>query len=45
VDVKIVVPTKQIESIPLIIPALAGVVTVIVLVAIAFGHPPEPIIV
>jgi len=42
VDMYVVVPPKQIESVPLKVPALGGAVTVTIRVAVAAGHPPVP---
>jgi hypothetical protein len=40
VDAKVVVPATQIACVPLMVPALAGAVTVTVLVVVAGAHPP-----
>ena len=37
------VPLEQIASVPLKVPAFGAVVTVTVLVAVAFEHPPVPV--
>ena len=44
-DVNVVVPLEHIACVPLMVPALRGAVTVTVRVAVAFVHPPEPVIV
>ena len=41
----VVAPFEQIASVPLNVPAFGAVVTVTVLVAVAFEHPPVPVIV
>jgi hypothetical protein len=43
-ELNVVVPLTQIESAPLTVPALGAVVTVTVLVAVSFAHPPVPVI-
>ena len=43
--VNVVVPLEQIAVVPLNVPAFGAVVTVTVLVAVAFEHPPVPVIV
>ena len=45
VEVNVVVPPTQITCVPLMVPADAGAVTVTVLVAVAFAHPPVPFLV
>ena len=42
-EVKVVVPLLHIACVPLNDPALGAVVTVTVLVAVAFTHPPLPV--
>ena len=42
-EVKVVEPLLHIACVPLIVPALGAAVTVTVLVAIAFAHPPVPV--
>ena len=42
-DEKVVVPATQIFCIPLTVPAFGAAVTVTVLVAVAFEHPPVPV--
>ena len=41
--VNVVVPLEQIASVPLNVPAFGAVVTVTVLVAVAFEQPPVPV--
>ena len=41
--VKVVVPATQIFCVPLKVPAFGAAVTVTVLVAVAFAHPPVPL--
>jgi len=41
--VNVVVPFEQIASVPLNVPAFGAVVTVTVLVAVAFEQPPVPV--
>ena len=42
-EVKVVVPATQMFCVPLTVPAFGGDVTVTVLVAVAFEHPPVPL--
>ena len=43
-ELNVVVPLEQIACVPLSVPALGAVVTVTVLVAVSFAHPPVPVI-
>jgi PPE-repeat protein len=43
-ELNVVVPLTQIESAPLTVPAFGAAVTVTVLVAVSFAHPPVPVI-
>ena len=42
-DEKVVVPATQMFCVPLTVPAFGEAVTVTVLVAVAFEHPPVPV--
>ena len=42
-DEKVVVPATQMVCVPLTVPAFGDAVTVTVLVAVAFEHPPVPV--
>ena len=42
-DEKVVVPATQMFCVPLSVPAFGDAVTVTVLVAVAFAHPPVPV--
>jgi len=42
-DEKVVVPATQMFCVPLTVPAFGAAVTVTVLVAVAFAHPPDPV--
>jgi hypothetical protein len=43
VELNVLVPATQIDWVPLNTPAVGAAVTVIVLVAVPFGHPPVPV--
>ena len=43
VEERVVVPLEQIASVPEIVPAEGGAVTVTVLIAVASAHPPVPV--
>ncbi len=43
VELNVVEPFEQIDSVPLNVPADGAVVTVTTLVAVAFAQPPEPV--
>ena len=42
-DVNVTEPVRHMACVPARVPAFGAVVTVTVLVAVAFGHPPEPV--